>query len=50
MLFTNPDSNERIVVGSLSIAVFIAYLVVFCVVYWIKMAYLDSSGNRIKSG
>ena len=36
MLFPTSDSTERIVAGSLSIAVFIAYLVVFCVVYWVK--------------
>ena len=29
--------TERIVVGSLSIAILIAVLVVYCVVYWIKM-------------
>ncbi len=32
----SPDFIERIVIGSLSIAVMIAVLVVFCVVYWIK--------------
>ncbi len=33
------DSTERIVAGSLSIAVLIAILVVFCVVYYIKRRY-----------
>jgi len=36
MLSTATDSYERIVAGSLSVAVLIAFLVVFCVVYWIK--------------
>ncbi len=36
MLSTEAASYERIVVGSLSVAVLIAFLVVFCVVYWIK--------------
>ena len=43
MLFTTPNSTERVVAGSLSVAVFIAYLVVFCVVYWIKTAYPSNS-------
>jgi len=43
MLLPTTDSPERIVAGSLSIAVFIAYLVVFCTVYWIKTAYKLSS-------
>jgi len=30
------ESPERIVVGALSIAVLIAVLVIFCVIYWIK--------------
>ena len=34
-----PDFTERIVAGSLSVAVLIAVLVVFCVVYWIKRKY-----------
>jgi len=29
-------STERIVAGSLSVAVLIAVLVVFCIIYWIK--------------
>jgi len=39
MLFIAEDNYERIVAGSLSIAVLIAYLVVFCVVYNIKTSY-----------
>ena len=39
ILSTKADTTERIVAGSLSIAVLIAFLVVFCVVYWIKMDY-----------
>jgi hypothetical protein len=35
------DFTERIVIGSLSIAVVIAVLVVFCVVYWIKKTHGD---------
>ena len=37
MFLATSNSTERIVAGSLSIALFIAYVVVFCVVYWIKM-------------
>ena len=36
MLFKATDSFERIVAGSLSVAVLIAFLVVFCVVFNIK--------------
>jgi hypothetical protein len=36
MLSAEAASYERIVAGSLSVAVLIAFLVVFCVVYWIK--------------
>ena len=39
MWHLTTDSTERIVAGSLSIAVFIAYMVVLCVVYWIKTKY-----------
>jgi len=42
MFLSTSDPTERIVAGSLSIALFIAYVVVFCVVYWIKM----SNGSR----
>ena len=34
-----PDFTERIVAGSFSVAVLIAVLVVFSVVYWIKKKY-----------
>jgi len=37
----SADSTERIVIGSLSIAVVMAILVVFCVVYWIKKTHGD---------
>jgi len=33
----SSPTNERIVVGSLSIAVLIAVLVVYCIIYWINM-------------
>ncbi len=36
MLYKAADSYERIVAGSLSVAVLIAFLVVFCVVFKIK--------------
>ena len=39
MLYPTTEPAERIVAGSLSIAVFIAFLVVFCVVFWLKAAY-----------
>jgi len=37
----STDFTEKIVVGSLSIAVLIAVLVVFAVVYWIKRKHDD---------
>jgi len=39
MLEEAENSTERIVAGSLSIAVLIAVLVVFCVIYYIKRKY-----------
>ena len=36
MLLVATDHNERIVAGSLSVAILIAFLVVFCVMYHIK--------------
>jgi len=39
MLHPTVEDTERIVAGSLSIAVFIAFVVVFCIVFWIKAAY-----------
>ncbi len=36
MLYKATEPFERIVAGSLSVAVLIAFLVVFCVVYQIK--------------
>lgn len=36
MLYTATEPYERIVSGSLSVAVLIAFLVVFCVVFKIK--------------
>ncbi len=33
----SSPTTERIVVGSLSIAVLIAVLVVYCIIYWINM-------------
>ena len=39
MLEEAENSTERIVAGSLSIAVLIAVLVVFCVIYYVKRKY-----------
>jgi len=39
MLSAEADSDEKIVAGSLSVAVLIAFLVVYCVIYWIKMEF-----------
>ena len=38
---TGIESTERIVAGVLSIAVLIAVLVIFCVIYWIKKTHGD---------
>lgn len=35
------ESTERIVAGALSIAVLIAVLVIFCIIYWIKRTHGD---------
>ena len=40
------ESTERIVAGALSIAVLIAVLVIFCVIYWIKKTHGDFNKPR----
>ena len=41
LMRTGIESTERIVAGALSIAVLIAVLVIFCVIYWIKKTHGD---------
>jgi len=36
MLSAAAGSTEKIIAGSLSVAVLIAFLVIYCVIYWIK--------------
>ena len=43
----SSPTTERIVVGSLSIAVLIAVLVVYCVIYWINTN-SEIEGNKMK--
>ncbi len=40
----SETSNEKIVFGAFSVALLIAFLVVFCVIYWIK----KTNGNRFE--
>ena len=46
ILIGNNESAERIVIGSLSVAVLIAIVVVFCVVYFIKRKYDEMAYSR----
>jgi len=43
-MFIAETPNERIVFGAFSVAILIAFLVVFCVIYWIK----KTKGNRFE--
>jgi len=41
MVYMEPESDERVIIGSLTITIFIAFLVVVVIMYWIKKI-LDS--------
>ena len=43
-MFKAQTPNEKIVVMSLSVAILISFLVVYCVIYWIK----STEGKKFK--